>query len=594
MKQKIFEQIRVQIKGDTEENLKKATGFVPLDRELVVRKPDNKYKYPRFRLGDGKTNVNDLPILNEQPDWNQEDPTQPDFIKNKPENLGGGLTEDEVKKIVVNETAGKYMPSVENLNKGMQGSGTMVYRIWGSNEYRKIEASQTIEGNGVVIRSNNHIIVPEDPTYNSYLQPNVATSKAYVDKKTAPIADNTKRIENLESTLLTFIEDTETAYEKDVPAGVGANAVISSIGGATKTSGNFFDPSLFGFPVNEDGSFNITANLGDFDWSEITIKVYLEPNTYYLSRKVDNVVGNFTLNTIDFYDGEGYADYITITEAQTVQMHLAYEGSGEVSADIYVMISIVRDADFEPFGVEKYGKVAVIESYGSNRFNPQWLIDNVDEYHKNNIEAYGNGLKISSYPCKTSITFAKFLELTGLKIGDTFTSVSKIIDSETGEQLISGTYNITFEHAGDGTWLDITSANVKYPKKITITEDMLKYQQLNIYMANANITPRYVLDMTITKTDTLVPYEPYSAEPIDIFNIPNEIQARNEYGKDGFILNFDNKTSIFEGNITDESAYLTDYDKFKMIAVQGGGRIRFVNEYEVAIPSEINYVKAKG
>lgn len=87
MKQKTFEQIRVQIKGDTEENLQKATGFVPLDRELVVRKSDDKYKYPRFRLGDGQTNVNDLPILNEQPDWNQEDVTAADYIKNKPKVL---------------------------------------------------------------------------------------------------------------------------------------------------------------------------------------------------------------------------------------------------------------------------------------------------------------------------------------------------------------------------------------------------------------------------------------------------------------------------------------------------------------------------
>ena len=87
---KVFEGFRVQIKGDTEENLAKATGFVPLDRELVVRKPDEKYKYPRLRVGDGKTNVNELPELNVQPDWEQNDPTQPDYIKNKPDITSGG------------------------------------------------------------------------------------------------------------------------------------------------------------------------------------------------------------------------------------------------------------------------------------------------------------------------------------------------------------------------------------------------------------------------------------------------------------------------------------------------------------------------
>lgn len=65
---------------------------MPLDRELVVRKPDEKYKYPRLRMGDGKTNVNDLPEINVQPDWEQTDPSQPDYIRNKPEINSGSAT----------------------------------------------------------------------------------------------------------------------------------------------------------------------------------------------------------------------------------------------------------------------------------------------------------------------------------------------------------------------------------------------------------------------------------------------------------------------------------------------------------------------
>lgn len=55
---------RIQLKHDTEENWNKATGFAPLDGEIVVYDADADHPEPRIKIGDGETNVNLLPFIN--------------------------------------------------------------------------------------------------------------------------------------------------------------------------------------------------------------------------------------------------------------------------------------------------------------------------------------------------------------------------------------------------------------------------------------------------------------------------------------------------------------------------------------------------
>lgn len=68
---------RVRLKNDIEANWKKATSFIPKQGELIIYNAekntdelpaDRTYyiKYPRFKVGDGTTNVNNLPFF-EQP-----------------------------------------------------------------------------------------------------------------------------------------------------------------------------------------------------------------------------------------------------------------------------------------------------------------------------------------------------------------------------------------------------------------------------------------------------------------------------------------------------------------------------------------------
>jgi hypothetical protein len=62
MNKKIFENARFCPKGDIEANWNKAVGFVPLDKEIIIYKADAEHPVARFKVGDGKTVVQDLPF----------------------------------------------------------------------------------------------------------------------------------------------------------------------------------------------------------------------------------------------------------------------------------------------------------------------------------------------------------------------------------------------------------------------------------------------------------------------------------------------------------------------------------------------------
>lgn len=60
---------RIQLKCDTEENWNKAgpktgsPGFIPLKGELIIYSTDETHPFSRIKIGDGITNVVNLPFL---------------------------------------------------------------------------------------------------------------------------------------------------------------------------------------------------------------------------------------------------------------------------------------------------------------------------------------------------------------------------------------------------------------------------------------------------------------------------------------------------------------------------------------------------
>ena len=56
-------QTRIQLKRDIEANWEKATGFIPLRGEVVIYESDETHIKPRLKVGDGETNINNLPFI---------------------------------------------------------------------------------------------------------------------------------------------------------------------------------------------------------------------------------------------------------------------------------------------------------------------------------------------------------------------------------------------------------------------------------------------------------------------------------------------------------------------------------------------------
>lgn len=74
---------RIINKHDTEVNWNKATNFTPKVGEIIVYDRDETYNYERFKIGDGVTAVANLPFSSVQSDWNQNDETALDYVKNR-------------------------------------------------------------------------------------------------------------------------------------------------------------------------------------------------------------------------------------------------------------------------------------------------------------------------------------------------------------------------------------------------------------------------------------------------------------------------------------------------------------------------------
>lgn len=91
---------RIILKHDIQANWDKAINFIPFKGEIIVYDIDENYNYERMKIGDGVTNVNELPfaddalktelleeineaLLNNQSDWAQNDETAADYIKNR-------------------------------------------------------------------------------------------------------------------------------------------------------------------------------------------------------------------------------------------------------------------------------------------------------------------------------------------------------------------------------------------------------------------------------------------------------------------------------------------------------------------------------
>jgi len=121
-------------KGDIEANWRKALGFIPHDKEIIVYKPDENNEKARLKIGDGVSGVNELPFFapTSTPDYNQNDPEGEGYIKNRP-----FYSDYEIKKVIIPEIEPEFY-SASDLPEGFKSAceyGTVEAPIGSGNKY---------------------------------------------------------------------------------------------------------------------------------------------------------------------------------------------------------------------------------------------------------------------------------------------------------------------------------------------------------------------------------------------------------------------------------------------------------------------------
>lgn len=113
---------RIIQKHDIEANWNLATDFIPKQGEIIVYDIDENYTYERFKIGDGVTNVNNLPFASVTPDWSINDPNAAGYIENRTHWIGTAeapltFDEDMTGKEVVEMGTGYYLVKMSDTPK---------------------------------------------------------------------------------------------------------------------------------------------------------------------------------------------------------------------------------------------------------------------------------------------------------------------------------------------------------------------------------------------------------------------------------------------------------------------------------------------
>lgn len=309
---------RVQNKYDTEANWNKAT-FVPLHGELIVYAPDENHREARFKIGDGKTSVVDLPFSDEA--------------------LASEVAyiDQEDNDVVVTETL--------------------------HSERKDNPHNVTVEQVGAV---------PISRTINGKpLSDNVTIGWNDIDGDGAKVEKGA------------LVKNADAAYEKNVPANCAPYAKVNEIGGMTRKCNNLIVPIIKNGTVNgltitvfDDGSFSIEGTATDSTFISVGT-VDIPAGTYTLSGcpaggAGDGTNANYLLYHygIDAYDYGAGATF-TVTESKsTTAVAVVYSGV-TIAAKFYPMLNKGSTVlPYEPyFEGLRDAPVTAVKAVGRNLLN---------------------------------------------------------------------------------------------------------------------------------------------------------------------------------------------------------------------------------
>ena len=487
--------------------------------------------------------------------------------------------------------------------------------------------------------ANGDILVNDIP-----IAENGATSKKYVDTKyseattytSSLYSDINERVSNLENLTLANINDNSEAYEKVIPAKVGSTALVDMVGGRTvgkvKIGNNklnpadiqfFFETDLSSYDVNYDtGVIDVYLSDGGGYCEIYGMDAGLEDGIYYVHIEgIDSEDQVHLGSNVGIYL-HGEWDENGIPEERVVHLKImlckkdAYDdGYG------YDFVEAPAGTVFEPYHEEMTYtdvKVTRIESYGGNLLNldvpesfpSDTTVNPTDrEFTPNTfvLGMSGNNYYVTDNVRLESITDDKIVMMCTTGYGISFPlkllpntkyTVSYKSTAPTPSMLVSF-------YDDWGVHLRYTSSS-----KLSYTFTTDEYANVLITFSGAGVsgtTGKYQItfsDIMLTQGDTAAPYKPYSSESIAFYDMPPEVIAMDGYGREGSRLEFRDDDIYLVVTRDDEMLELSAPSETVVtwafpsgapfLKIQGGGRLRFVNDLEIAVLSNVWYtVKEK-
>lgn len=412
-----------------------------------------------------------------------------------------------------------------------------------------------------------------------------------------------RRISNIEQHISGdyFVTDKDIAYIKTVPERACSTAKLLSLGGMTYKCNNlipfpyqFTEKTTGGVTatVNDDGSITLNGTATDnafFDLhSKNTDFGLVEGMRYFISdgvNRADAYVRYLSESGNGFYNSSFVYD-----KALYFQIRVA-SGTTLTNVTFKPMLNEGSTAlPYEPYyeGLRD-SKTTEIVSVGVNRFNTnlETTVQSNASYEK--ISDSENSFKvISNKPATTTSAFyyTSFKCIIGKGVNTIRLSCIATPIGRITQGLVSLTFRdkdgnkITgIDKKGSGNIVfSIENVSTKYPTMEYIT---IAFYATAGEPCDAGDGAEY--SDVMLSFDADVPYTPYK-EPIS-YPIPAEIQAIKGYGKDGFVIDLEKQTSEYEDEVNPLPVPLE-----RLIEVEGGGSLEFVNEYEQAVPSAVKYL----
>ena len=493
----------------------------------------------------------------------------------------GGLTQEEVEKIVTDEVAKIVADAPEDFDTLKEMSDWISTHENGAAEMNS--AIQT-NANDISALNTNKVDKVEGKSLISDIEiERLANVDNYNDSSIrADIETNETNISTLAKHIngdlldSDFQEDSTVAMTKTVPSGMSNYAAVKMIGGKTVKSRNLIN-------TNETWYKESTSNTVTIKDSTITVTgvwycavpVSVKANTVYsisgtivsgtVNARIAILSKTIGVTTLKLLLNIGYNSGTFNSGSDTTLWIALYGGDLNSGTSVYKDVQLEEGSTatrYMPYGALWNAPVESVVSFPQNIWNEKWEVGSIQVDTGSNMND-ARSVRSKEY---TYIGNAKIIYTTYKYLKPRFYSANKTYIG----------YGIT----------DNLNENMIY------VPDGAKYFRFSTQSDYGNT---YKNDICISLSEAS--YTPHTFDEIT-FLIPDSIKNLPDYGVEGNVVDFENGTythtnTITDGEVTALSAAETINisDMLMPICCESGGTITFNNEHNLDIPNSIMYKK---